>query len=406
MKKQNKTDPENRSSWFRTVVFFLALLVAVGAIVYSVSQLVTKKPGYEIVDTESVEDVSMYSQGITFEYYFEGGSSAIKVAMKELSAFYSPQLLRIYKLLDPDTEYENYHNIATLNAHIGEDVTVGPELFRVLADAKEKTLEQRGYNMFDGAFYRAWQDILYLGEPEEFDPLRDEEQRVRLARLCEAGSDLSNFDLVIVDASRYVVRLEVSESYLALLRELEQEGPILDLGLLHDAYELQLLADVLEEAGYCRGYLSMNSGAVVLLSGNLAGELYLWGKTEGDITQAAATPAGAGRGVSVMRSFAKSDSEAGYYELDGQLRHPWLPASGEWHGVIQSAMVVADDPVTACYLNLQLQEAPTAEALRETALGSTAAIAWILCDGEQTVYVNSGFFTACEDKGWRLEALR
>ena len=406
MKNRKKQDPDNKRLWPRVVAFVVALVVAVGGITLGVLNIGRKDAGYHDVDTEVNEELRMYNQGITFSYYFDGSSSDVKVAMRELSAFYSPQLLRVYKLLDAETEYEDFPNIAALNAHIGEDVTVGPELFRVLSDAKEKTLEQKGYNMFDGAFYRAWQDIRYLSEPQDFDPLRDTEQRERLDRLCEAGSDLSNFDLVIVDAERYVVRLEVSEDYLALLKELEQEGPILDLGLLHDAYELQLLAESLESAGYQKGYLSMSSGAVVLLSRNPAGELFLYGVTEEGVAQAAAAPAAGGRAVSFMRCFAEREGEAGYYELDGQLRHPWIPASGEYRNVIQAAVSIADDPADACYENLKLQEAPTAEALRRAVLASPAEIAYILNDGDPTVYVSGDVFTVCEDYGWIAKKLR
>ena len=406
MKKKETTEPGSRPLWPRVIAFLLALIVGVGGITLGVLQIGKKEPGYQVIDTAPDEEVSLYNRGITFNYYFDGGSDEIKRGVKELSGFYSPLLMRVYKLLDAEREYEGFRNIATLNAHIGEDITVGPELFRVLTDAKEKTLEQKGFNMFDGALYRAWQDILYLSEPEDFDPLRNEEQRERLRQLSAAGGDLSNFDLVIVDAEQYVLRLEVSESYLALLRELEQEGPILDLGLLHDAYELQLLTDSLEAAGYRSGFLSMRSGAVSLLSANPAGELTLYGRTADGMAPAAVTPAPAGRATSYMRAVAETEGEAGYYVLDGQLRHPWLTASGACGSVIQAALIVADDPATAAYLNLQLQEAPTAELLHMTARACPAAVAYVLNDAAPTVYANSALFLPCEDYGWTLEPLQ
>lgn len=403
MKKQESITPKSDHLWLRVIGFVLALTVAVGSFAYGVMGIGRKESGYQNIEAEPDEEAVMYAKGVTFQYYFAGSSDEIKMSIKELGAAYSPALLRLYKLLDPETEYTGFANIATLNAHIGEDVAVGEELYRVLLDAKEKTLEQKGYNMFAGAFYRAWQDIRYLGDPENYDPLRNDTERERLKRLQEASSDLSNFDLVPVDGEKYVVRLEVSESYRALLRELEQEGPVLDLNLLHDAYELQLLGEILEKAGYHDGYITTSGGVTVMLSANPEGELCLYGQIPEGTTPAAMSPAAGGRAACITRAFAREEGEPDYYELDGQLRHPWLPATGAYRSQLLAAMIVADDAPTACYRNLQLQDLASPEALRAFAAASDEIIAYILTgDAERAVYTNSDSVTARDDYGWQL----
>lgn len=389
----------------RTVAFLLALLLAVGAISFGVTRIGRKVPGYQSIDIVSNEEELSYARDISFQYYLDGSSDEIKRALNEIRAFYSPTLLRVCKLLDAETEYDGMNNLATLNARIGQDTELSEELFRVLLDAQARSEAQTGYNLFSGKLNRAWLELRYLSEPEDFDPLRSEEQRQRLDRLCEACRDRENFKLTVVDAERHLVRFEVSESCLALFEELEAEGPILDLGALHDAYELQLTAKALEEKGYRNGFLSMKSGATILLSGNPAGELQLYGKTAEGVTEAAVAPAESGRGSCVMRAFAQTEGEPGYYEMDGHLRHPWLPASGAYSDLLLAALVVAEDPVTACCRLLELQEYTTAEELLAAVAESGEEIAVILNDGAQTVCVNSGIFSACEEYGWRLELL-
>ena len=407
MSKQEQITPSADHLWLRVIAFVLALIVAVGSITYGVTRIGRKEPGYQTIEAAPAEEALLYAKDISFQYYFTGGSDEIKKAVNELKALYSPTLLRVYKLLDAENEYEDMTNLASLNAHIGEDLAISEELYRTLLDAKEKTLEQNGYNMYAGALSSAWQDIRMLSNPEDFDPLRNETERERLRNLSETTNDLSNFDLSIVSEEQHIVRLEVSESYRALLRELEQEGPILDLGALHDAYELRLLADVLLNAGYRQGYLSMTSGVTLILPDNPGGELCLFGRTDGGVTPAAVTPATGGTAACIMRAFAVSEGEPDYYELDGSVRHPWLPASGEYRDLLLAAMVVADDPVTACYQNLQLQDCTGTEALRAAAAGSDAAIAYLLlADSEQTLYTNSETITACEDYGWKTEPIR
>ena len=406
MSKQEQITPSADHLWLRVIAFVLALIVAVGAISYGVTRIGRKEAGYHEIETDPDEEALLYAKNISFQYYFSGGSDEIKKAINELKALYSPTLLRVYKLLDADVEYEGMMNVASLNAHIGEDVAVSAELYGVLQDAQAKTREQKGYTVFGGALARAWREIRYLSEPGDFDPLHNEAERERLDRLREATNDLTQFNLTFVDGEKHIVRLNVSDSYRSLLRELEQEGPILDLGVLHDAYELQLLGEALESAGYCSGYLTTNSGAALMLSGNPYGELSLLGQTDEGVTEAAAAPAEGGRAASLMRCFAQAEGEPDYYALDGQLRHPWLPASGEYRSLLLSALTVADDPVTACYQNLCLQELPTAEAIRAAAAASDTAIAYVLNNGEATVYANSEQFTACTDYGWRLEPIR
>ena len=400
--KKKTNDQEPRRLWPRVLAFVLALVVAIGGITLGVLQIGHKEPGYHKVDANLSEEAKNYAQDISFQVYCEGSSDEIKHRLNAIKTTYSSTLLRVYMLLDAEVEYPGVTNLATLNAHIGEDLTLSEELFRVLTDAESKTREQKGYNLFNGAFSRAWQDIRYLSAPEEYDPLRNENERERLRLLCEAGGDLSNFALRVVDPEKRIVRFEVSENYLALLRELEQQGPILDLGLLHDAYELQLVGEAMEEAGFGDGYLVMNSGVTMLLSGNPSGELSLFGLRDGEVAPAAAAPAQSGSAGSLMRCFAEREGEAGYYVLDGQLRHPWLPASGAYYGLLQAALVTAKDPVTAVYRNICLQEAATQEALREIACADGASVAYILNDGDPTVYADEALFTAREDYGWHL----
>ncbi len=405
MKKEEQLTVPTDHIWLRIIGFALALLVAVSAISYGVVNIGRKEAGYQKVDALPDGDAVLYAKDIRFYVYLDGDSDRIKSKLNTIRSAYSAALLRCCKLLDAETEYEGVSNVATLNAHIGEDVAVSEELWRVLLDAQEKTREQKGYNVFDGAFYRAWQDIRILENPEDFDPLRSEEERERLAKLCEAGQDLSRFELVPVDAEKHILRLEVSEDYRNLLRELEQEGPILDLGLLHDAYELRLLSEAMEREGCRDGYLSAASGVTVTLSGNRAGELSLYGLKDGAPAPAAERAANSDLAVSAAHAFALDELQAGYYALDGQLRHPWLPASGLYRNLLLSALVVTDDPVKSCYVNLQLFDAPDLPTLRALAAASDAEVALILNDGTQLVYTDSEAIKAREDYGWHTESL-
>lgn len=401
MNKQEQITPSSEHLWLRVIGFVLALAVAVGAFTFAVTSIGRKESGYQRIEATSDPEALQLSQSVDFQVYLKGSSGEIKRAVNELSAVYTPALLRVSRLLDAETEYEGLANIASLNAHPGEDLTVDAELYELLLDAQEKSRAGEGFLLFAGPFLRAWQDILYLAEPQDFDPLRSDTERERLQKLLTAASDPANCALIPVDDENHVLRLEISEEYRRVLRETEQEGPVLDLGLLHDAYELRLLRDALTQAGFGGGYLSMASGVTVVLPGNPGGELCLYGRRADGMTPAAVTPAVGGRAASVIRCFAAREGEPGYYELDGVLRHPRLPASGEHRSLLLGSMVVADDPVEACLLNLRLQDCASADELQALAAASGAQVAWILNDAEQTVFVTDEAITAREDYGWK-----
>ena len=401
MNDQETLNPGTEHLWLRIIGFVLALAVAVGAFSYGVVGIGRKESGYHVIEASPDEEAVMFDKNIEFQVYFDGSSDEIKQAIKEIGAAWSPALQRVYKLLDGDNEYRGFVNIATLNAHPGEDLAVGEELYRVLMDAQELSRSDPAYNLFAGPYYRAWRDIRYLSDPEDFDPLRSDTERERLQRLLKAAEEPGSCAIVPVDEEKHILRLEISEDYLALLRETEQEGPVLDLGVLHDAYELRLLRDAMARAGYGNGYISMASGVTAVLPGNPGGELCLYGRSGEGVSPAAVTPAVGGRAASVSRCFAREEGEPNYYELDGALRHPWLPASGEYRSLLLGALVVTDDPVEAVLLNLRLQDCATADELESLAASSGAEIAYILNDGGQTVYTNSDAITAREDYGWK-----
>lgn len=401
MNKQEQITPSSEHLWLRVIGFVLALAVAVGAFTVAVTSIGRKESGYQRIEAASDPEALKLSQSVDFQVYLKGSSSEIKHAVNELSAVYTPALLRVSRLLDAETEYEGLVNIASLNAHPGEDLTVDAELYELLLDAQEKSRAGEGFLLFGAPFLRAWQDILYLAEPQDFDPLRSDTERERLQKLLDAVSDPESCALIPVDDEKHVLRLEISEEYRRVLRETEQEGPVLDLGLLHDAYELRLLRNALTQAGFGGGYLSMASGVTVVLPGNPEGELCLYGRSAEGMSPAAVTPAVGGRAASVIRCFAAWEGEPGYYELDGVLRHPWLPPSGEHRSLLLGSMVVADDPVDACLLNLRLQDCASVDELQTIAAASGAQLAWILNDAEQTVFVTDDAITAREDYGWK-----
>lgn len=393
--RDNEIRPGEKHIPLRIIGFVLAFITAVCAFTFGVTRIGYKQEGMYELTAAADQELPLYQSGIHAKLFFRGSSSQIKLALGQADKVYTEALKQSFKLLDAGQEYAGIVNLATLNARPNENVTVSPELFALLQDAWAKTLEGQGYSLFAGPVYAEWNSILNLTEPEDFDPLRNEEEASRLAQLEQRTGDTERLRLITVDEASCTLRLEVPEDYLAFLRDMELEPVVLDLNLLREAYLLELVAAELETQGMNQGFLSTDSGLILSLSGNDRGEFALYGAGE-EPKLVATAKAAPGSAYSLMTAFPLvTGVESPYYTLEEQgevhLRNPWLPSCGEDRELLLSSGVLREDGklAEACYENLRLRMAEGPTELAEMAKASEAAVAWLLQGDESgTVYRN------------------
>lgn len=395
MKKIQLTEKQQKI--FLAVGFFLAMAVSIYFFSNAFLSMGMQDPGYYQIETETVEDALGYAQNYSFVYYLDGDSNTIKAEGQTLKGIYSAKLSRMYKLLDCENTYDGFQNLATLNGSLGQEVTINQELYQVLSDAWEKTRECRGFNLFAGALNTAWNEILVLSEPEEFDPAVDPQMESRLAALAEMTADLSQFDLDLkADGDNYTCKVTVSQEYLHFLEENEHSKTILDLGQLKDAYILAQLRDTIEGEGYCNGYLTAQSGLILNLSQHTGAANYqVYSLTDGLPVKTAVLPARANSAYCMARSFALSDGELGYYTVTAEgetyARHPWFAADSSFPGVLTMACAVSDDtdPVAAAYACIVLFNCPDKASVASFASGESMQIACAMSGEPEVLYGNA-----------------
>ena len=304
----------------RFVIFIIALIVGVSAFAIGIYQITNKETGYYEIKATADETAPLYSNGYSFFCFVDGKSDDIKSNLTKIASLYSESLGRISRLLDPVETYDGYVNLATLNQHPGEDVKLPAELYAVLTDALARS-EAGGFDLFDGAEKALWQEVLYLEDAEAFDPEIDPYQYERMVAAWTVIRGADRPTLTVVDEASGTVRLEVSAAYREVMERHEIEAPILDFGVLREAYTLQYVRQKLIENGFSKGYLRSVSGMNVMLPQTEAGILKMYGYLDGKAVAAAEITLGKGAACCELRSF--SMGEAGYYTIDGILRHPY-----------------------------------------------------------------------------------
>lgn len=397
----------------RFAAFVIALSVGVAAVIIGISSANRLEEGLQTVEAELDKDLPLFQSGISFRHWFSGSSQEIRLGLKELNGAYSDALKDAHRLLDPEQLYEGWVNLATLNQNQGREIVVSAELYGILRQADDFTRRGTVYNVFAGALYAEWESLRYQLEPADTDPASDPEEARRLELLTAATRDLSNFSLEFLDDARCALRFTVSQSYLKLLDELElNEAPILDLNVLYDAFKLQLTAERLRQRGYDRGYLSTESGLTLTLSAYRDGGSYaLYGPGETEALPAAGRPVTGGSCAAFLRAFALED-EAGYYSVtragESLLRHPWLPADGDYREVLLSALVVGEGkslPET-CYACLSLYAADSPAAAKEAAGALNGfETALLLREAPKTVFVTDEAILPDTANGYAAEPI-
>ena len=386
----------------RVIAFVVALAVAVGAFALAAVSLGKQETGYYEITGNADAEALLYANGVTFQYFFEGKSSDIKQLRKQVQGAYSDALSRIYKTLDPTTQYDGYANLAYLNAHPGEEVEVSAELYEILADALARTQEDV-YSLYAGPVTAMWDEIRILEEPAEFDPLFNEDSRERIAAAAALTDDREAICLHLVDPSRHTVRLELGESYRAFAQQYDYTGAALDLNTLRDAYTLQWLSEALTEAGYTRGVISAKSGVTVSLADDPEGAYRVYGYVGQPDPIAAAIGEVGKKPDSAYCAWTSFPLTAGSYEhyiLQGEngetvYRHPYPCVDGTFSLCVASVACCVDqaDPVAVACAAMKLYRAADTAALSEacTVLGGEGVLAGYTVQGDfsGTLYVDA-----------------
>ena len=304
----------------RIFLFLFFALLAVGSFTWGVVQLGHKESGYQTIETSDAHGDVLFRSGLTLRYWAEGSSAEIRDLTERVSRAYSDSLYENFRLLDPDQTYEGVTNLASLNSAPAQSLPIPDRLAVVLSDALEKTAADIGYSALSGPLFREWRSLLYLEDPEPFDPLNNPEEAERIHALTAAlrAPDAASLSLSESDGQTTAC-LQVSPELSSLMDSLELTAPVLDLALLHDAYLMDLVAEDLLAAGYDQGVLYSRSGLTRCLR---PGETLsvVPDDTQPEKVFSAPAPASAVR----FSASEKWDQGYGAYAVGETLRHAWI----------------------------------------------------------------------------------
>lgn len=397
---------EKIRSW-KVVAFAIAVIVAICSFSYGAVNMGKKESGFHEIEAKAEDKVSTFDAGLTFMYYAEGSSNAIKHTLNAVREVYSPALTSLNKTLDALNIYEDCVNLATVNAAQGQPVRVSEALFSVLTDAYAKTREERGFNMFAGALWSEWQAILYLEEPEAFDPLNNPEEARRLAAIAAMVNDLSNFTFTVVDEEEKIVRFDVSQAYREFAERYEITAPALDLGPMREAYLVQLVQESLTQAGFTNGYLTAQSGLTAVMGGGEMDQYAVYGRENGQVSRIASLTVPSPSYGWQFVAISPLENAYGYFtvrdETGDHYRHMYVNIlTGDVSEVLFSAQLAgqaasaADVQYAGIVLHTLSNQAEIDEFLKETGMSAC----YTLIGNEETLFCRGDSVEMDKDTGY------
>lgn len=239
----------------RLLLTILLIAVGVSALVYAALSYIRKDDGITEITVNSPSEI-VNSHEFVFLYELGATELGTLTEKRNVTKIYSDAMKTCYQDLNSLDQFEGVYNVAYLNAHPNEIVTVDAFLYHSL----EKILSTNRRYFYLGPLYTEYQNLFFCKEDyeaEAFDPNRNEEERAYFEKIMSFAGSSEHIRLELLGNQQ--VRLFLSEEYMAFHEEVPFEQYV-SFGLFQNALTIDYVAEKLVQSGYTNGTLSTYDG--------------------------------------------------------------------------------------------------------------------------------------------------
>lgn len=238
----------------RGILALLCLILGIALMGYGLLSALNTEPTWQEIEASSNDPHCGGDFQLMYDFTSAGGSASTQ--QKALTNLYSQAAVTGYRLFSPVYLEEGFGNVAWLNAHVNETVTMEPGLYKALEQV-DASGDRQVFLAPAAEQYRHVFTSETDQEAAEFDPAKNEQVGQWFSSLATFVSDPAAVNVVLYGENQAM--LSVSEGYLAFARENEITC-FLDFGWMTNAFLADYLADTLKENGFTKGYLTSNDG--------------------------------------------------------------------------------------------------------------------------------------------------
>lgn len=260
-KPVDRVEVHDRHAGVRVILAALAIVVAVAAFACALGALTHIDQGWREIEVSSSGEMNC-SQDFIFSYDLGGSGISAAAELKMITALYTEATERAYRAFNVYEAGEGADNLYALNRCVNTPVQVDPLLYQAF-----EQVERLGSRyVYLAPVYAEYHSLFFCNEDWEtqgFDPYQNED--VRLFAEQAAAFARSPADVRVELLGNSTLRLTVSDAYLAFAAQYGIVN-LVDFYWMKNAFIIDALSQVMEDAGYHRGVISSYDGFVRSLS--------------------------------------------------------------------------------------------------------------------------------------------
>lgn len=319
MKKQ-EIQINRKNIVLRVILFLFFLTVGVTFIALYFTGVLQFQKGYSKIEIIP-ENQNIKADKIVYYAYFDGNSLSVRQNVKNLQGFYSPKANYVLMLTDEYANYESRNNLKTIADNEGKEVEVDEVLYKILQDAYTKSKEEKNYSLLGYKLFLQWDVIIGLDGLSliNSDPSVNPETKALLENQVQVIKEESKREFLSFrnKDEKFFVKASFTSEYKNIL---DDNDPLLSLGILKDAYIIDYLASQLEREGNKDGFLISSDGYIKALSEYQGGSYNLYDIYDDKISQVGSILIN--KNESHCRYAFFDYYKSMYYSINGQIRYP------------------------------------------------------------------------------------
>ena len=238
----------------RGAVVLLLLALALGALLYALTQLLSDDPGWREVSASGSQPTC--AGEFTLRYDVGRAGAAASADYRQVAACWTEACVEACRIFSPDERFDGVGNLALLNGSPNTPVAVEPALLAAL-----RLMEEKGSRLlFLAPVYDQYRTLFGCendAEALQFDPYRNADFAAGVAELTSFTSDPEAVSILFSDDG--TVTLSVSQEYLAYAQE-NGITKFLDFYWLKNAFITDFLAEKLTQRGFVYGTVDSVDG--------------------------------------------------------------------------------------------------------------------------------------------------
>lgn len=238
----------------RVILFILSFCVVIVCAIIIFVNYLKEDDGWSVIEANPQIDLNC-SQDFVLSYDLGNSDESSTKEARRLTQEYSLYIDKAYSLFNSYKEYDGIYNIAYINNHYNEEISVDPLLYNAFS-----LMEEANYKMlYLAPITLYYDDVINASNQDDLNNL-DPHQNANVKQyFLDIIEYVNNGDINLKLLGDNKINLSVSNEYVSFLNEYGITQ-FINIGWIKNAFIIDYVAEGLVDAGFSNGTLSSYDG--------------------------------------------------------------------------------------------------------------------------------------------------